>query len=492
MNKLFKRCLNLALVITMALAFNLVVFAQGTTSISVSKNSAAVGDTITVSVSGTESGTITVKYTASMLSLSSCTVSGYTSEGNAVSFSGKEGDIVFTAASEGTASIIVSSSANSGSSTTLTIGGSSSAASTEETTTVEEPAETTETSEATEEPAETTETTEATAVDTASAAGAVGTLNSDGGFDINGVSYVVSERYSSSEVPSGFSKATITIGSSTYSEPTNGSITLLYLKPADNTSGSGVFYLYDEASGTVSQFLMVGSSDDYVIVSASDSAPGTGFTATSVEVTGGTASAYTIDGTEYFYLYGTNKDGVSGWFVYDKTYGTISRFDSSVLSLVSTDTTETEATDDTAASNDNSLYVEKLNLYRKIIMGLIVLCVILLFIIINKAIRGHGEDDDFDGDVFAKAPVKSSKKLPRSIVFGSRGRRDDDIFGDDDDSDDDYEEDDEEDFEEYDDDEYDEDDDLDDEEDYSKSRYESESYEARRASSLNMMDLNDL
>ena len=35
-------------------------------------------------------------------------------------------------------------------------------------------------------------------------------------------------------------------------------------------------------------------------------------------------------------------------------------------------------------------------------------------------------------------------------------------------------------------------DDEDDDRDFSKSRFESESYEARRASSLNMMDLNDL
>ena len=113
MNKLFKRTLNIFVLAVMIFAFNIVAYAQGTTSISVSKSSAAVGDSITVSVTSTESGTITVKYTASMLSVSSCNVSGYTSEGNSVSFSGISGDIVFKATAEGTASIIVSSSANS-------------------------------------------------------------------------------------------------------------------------------------------------------------------------------------------------------------------------------------------------------------------------------------------------------------------------------------------------------------------------------------------
>lgn len=481
MNKLHKSVVNFALVAVMLFAFNIVAMAQGTTTINVSKNSAAVGDSITVSISATESGTITVKYTASMLTLSSCSVSGYTSEGNAVSFSGKAGDIVFSAASEGTASIIVSSTANSGSSTTLTIGGSS--ASTETTTSTSTTEETAATEESEEETTDSEETTTEDTAETTSATANVGTLNSDGGFDINGVSYVVSERFSDSEMPSGFSKTTVTIGSSTYSEPSNGSITLLYLKPADNTSGSGVFYLYNAEAGTVAPFLMLGSSDKYVIISDAGSAPSTAFTATTIEVNGGSATAYTVDGSEFFYVYGVNQDGAAGWFVYDSTYGTVSRMDESVLSASSTE--ETEEVDTSANTSDNSLYIEKLNLYRKIIMGLIILCVILLFIIINKAIRNHGDDDDFDGDVFAKAPAKSSKRLPRSIVFGGRERDDED--GEED------EEDDEEDYIDEDDIEDDEDDEeYYDDEDYSKSNYESESYEARRASSLNMMDLNDL
>lgn len=481
MNKFYKRILNVTLTFALVLAFNMVAFAQGTTSISVSKSSAAVGDSITVSVSGTESGSITVKYTASMLTFSSCNVSGYKSEGNSVTFSGKEGDIVFTTTSEGTASIIVSSTANSGSSTTLTVGGASTAQS------EPEPApapteEATETNEVTEETS--AETTEA-AADTQTAAPAdgtsVGTLNSNGGFDINGVAYVVSERYSESEMPAGFSKTTIKIGSSTYSEPTNGTLTLLYLKPADNTAGSGVFYLYNAEAGTVAPFLMLGDSKNYVILATPDAPLSASFATASLEVTGGTTTAYTIDGSEFFYVYGANKDGVVGWFMYDKTCNTVSRVDTSALSAASSESAvEEPATVDT---NDSSKYIEKLNLYRKIIMGLIVLCVILLFFIINKAIKGHGDDDDdFDGDVFADTPKRTARKLPRSIVFKNEDEDEDD--------EEDFEEETDEDY--YEDDEYYDEDDYDDEDDASKARYESESYEARRASSLNMMDLNDL
>ena len=419
-----------------------------------------------------------------MLTFSSCSVSGYSAEGNSVTFSGKEGDIVFSATAPGTASIIVSSTANSGSSTTLTIGGTAAGAANDtaaETNTETDTQEAASADTATETEIETTETTEDTtaATTTSTQAGVAGTLNSDGGFDINGTAYVVSERYSDSEMPSGFSKTTIKIGSSTYSEPTNGTITLLYLKPADNTAGSGVFYLYDEVAGTVSEFLMLGSKDNYVIISTPASAPSAAFTATSIDVTGGTAIAYTVEGSEFFYLYGTNTDGVTGWYVYDKTYDTISRMDESALTATGSVDTDDGEDDSSVTNTDNSIYIEKLNLYRKIIMGLIILCVVLLFVLINKAIKGHGDDDDdFDGDVFAKAPVKSARRLPRSIVFNSR---------DNDEDEDEYE--DEEEY--YEDDEY-YDDDLEDDADVSRARYESESYEARRASSLNMMDLNDL
>lgn len=483
MSKWFKRFFNATLIITLVFAFNIIAFAQGTTKISVSKSSAAVGDTITVSVSGTEKGTITVKYTSSMLNLSSCSVSGYTTEGNSVSFSGTSGDLVFKAASEGTASIIVSSSANSGSSTTLAIGASASAT-TETNAEVAPSAQTEEQTEAESTETDTTETDESTVNETpASTAGnsqSVGTLNSDGGFDIDGVAYVVSERYADSEIPSGFSKTTITIGSSTYSELSNGTITLLYLKPADNTAGSGVFYLYNAEAGTVSPFLMLGSAKNYVIISNPDSTLSSAFSETSLDVTGGTATAYTIDGSEFFYVYGVNQDGASGWYLYDKTYKTVSRVDEAAFSTSSSDVAASdEAVNNSSDSSD--LYIEKLNLYRKIIMGLIILCVVLLFIIINKAIKGHGEDDDdFDGDVFASAPKKSGKRMPRSIVFGNRDSdEDEEDFEDEDD----YEED-----EEY----YDEDDEYEHEPETSRVRYESESYDARRASSLNMMDLNDL
>lgn len=478
MNKLMRRTFTVLAIVMLVFAMNIVAFAQGTTMIAVSKNSPAVGDKVTVSVTASESGTITVKYTSAMLTFVSCTGSGYTTSGNSVSFSGKTGDVVFTAAASGTASIIVSSTSCSGSSTTLSIGGGA-----VEPAPQEQPAAQETTEAPAEEPvAEETPVEEpaaaAPAETAAPAGGAVGTLNASGGFDINGAAYVVSERYSDSEVPAGFSKTTVQIGSSTYSEPTNGSITLLYLKPADNIGGSGVFYLYNAEAGTVSEFLMLGSAKNYVIISPTEAGPSADFSPFTLDVTGGSTTAYTIGDSGFYYVYGTNAAGNTGWFVFDSANDTVSRMDESLLSVVGTSGYD-EGEDTSAAVNDNvDIYVNKLDTYRKVIMGLIVLCVILVFVLINTFVKSRDRDDDFDGDVFAEAPDKNknTRRSPRSIVFNRRSREEEE---------DEYEE------EEY----VDEDEEYDEEYEDSRSTTYIESasdYDSRRNSSLNMMDLNDL
>ncbi|SDB32819.1 hypothetical protein SAMN02910298_01577 [Pseudobutyrivibrio sp. YE44] len=492
MNKAFKRTLNIIAIALCVCTMNIVALAQGTTMIAVSKESPAVGDKVTVSVTASESGTITVKYTASMLNLVSCTGKDYTASGNFITFTGKSGDVVFNAASAGTASVIISSTTCSGSSTNITIGGGSSDST--ETTVEEKPAEEAPAETAAEEPVEQpveeapAETPEVAA---APSTGAVGTLNANGGFDINGVSYVVSERYADSEVPSGFEKKTITIGSSTYSEPVNGNVTLLYLKPADNVAGSGVFYSYNADEGTVSQFLMLNASNDLIMLSDAGEPLSSAFQNIALDVTGGSASVYTLDGGEFYYLYGTNKAGTTGWFVYDSANNTVSRVDESLVNAIGTGSSASDSEDSgVTSSNDNSdLYINKLNTYRKVIMGLIVLCVLLVFVIINSLVKSRDRDDDFDGDVFATAPKKSVRKLPRPIAFGNPLKRKAE-------NDDDYEEE-EEDYDEAEE-EYYEDGDYDEyeeevEEEPSISPAETVSnYDARRSSSLNMMDLNDL
>mgnify|MGYP003312141680 CR=1 FL=1 len=122
MKKFANRLLCFTTVFVMCFMFKTAVLAQGTTSISVSKSSVGVGDTTVVSVTASSSGTVTVKYTASLLNFIDCTASGFSYQGNTVTFSGTEGDIKFKAIAEGKACIIVSSSSCTGSSTTISVG----------------------------------------------------------------------------------------------------------------------------------------------------------------------------------------------------------------------------------------------------------------------------------------------------------------------------------------------------------------------------------
>ena len=490
MNKMLKRTLNIITIAILVLAMNMVAFAQGTTTIAVSKSTPAVGDKLTISVTATESGTITVKYTSSMLTYESCNASGCSASGNTVSFNGKNGDIVFTAASAGTASIIVSSTTCSGSSTTVAVGGSAPAAQPAPQPQPQQEAAPAEPEPVQAEEPQAQEETEAPAEAAPVPAGAVGSVNGSGGFDINGASYVVSEKFKDTDLPAGFKRTTVKIGNSTYSEPSNGTVTLLYLKPADNVAGDGVFYAYNAEAGTVSEFLMIAAANDCIVLSQADSAPSSIFTPATLDVTGGTANVFTAGGSDFYYVYGTNQAGSTGWFVFDSAANTVSRLDESILSAVATSAAPADSGDGAGATKDSSeLYIKKLDKYRKILMGLIVLCVLLVFVIISGMLKHH-DKDDFDGDVFAHTPSKPSRKKgsSRSIVFTQLVKKGDE-----------YQEEDE---EEYDEEEYDEEydeDDYEEEEEYDEEPAPSPAgiktvsgFEKRRSSSINMMDLNDL
>jgi len=180
MNRFIKKSVCFLATLMLVFSFSNIANAQGTTSISVTKNSLAVGDSTTVSVSASSSGTVKIKYTASLMNFIDCTASGYSYEGNTITFSGTSGDIKFKAVAEGTASIIVSSSNCTGSSTTIAIGNkSASETSQDDTTEQEEVAD--DSSEATDE----ADNADDSNVATSSSGTGAGTLNADGGFDID-------------------------------------------------------------------------------------------------------------------------------------------------------------------------------------------------------------------------------------------------------------------------------------------------------------------
>ena len=135
MKKLCQSVLAFLMVCVLITSYSFVSNAAGTTTMYLSTNSPKVGDTLKLTVTGSASSTITVKYNATILNFASCDVSGYTQSGNSVTFKGKTGNINFNVAQSGSANIIVSSDSLTGCSTQVQVTGE--AVTTTETQTVE-------------------------------------------------------------------------------------------------------------------------------------------------------------------------------------------------------------------------------------------------------------------------------------------------------------------------------------------------------------------
>ena len=330
-------------------------FAEGTTTIHMSADSLSVGDTLAVTVTASESGSISLRYNADVLQFAGSSVS-YTTDGNTITFEGASATLQFTAASQGTSSLIVSSPTITGSSASVQVAGGA---------------------------ADTQQTQDAQDTTTQAA---------DGQFTIDGIAYVVSERYPESAIPAGFNRTRVTIDGYAYRELSNGSITLLYLKRADDTAGDGVFYQYDEATNTVTPFAMLGTADQYVVLATPDSLLRDSFTETTLTVGDQTLSVYKEgDDGDFYFVYGTNQDGVTGWFQYDNTDGSIQRVNEQLLSQ---DTT-TEEPVTTAAGSDE--YFGKWQKQRYLVAGLLFVIVVLAVVIINLLLsrRRRAEEEDW-------------------------------------------------------------------------------------------------
>ena len=116
-----KRKLLALLLALLLIAAPVTVYADGTTSIATSGNSAKVGDKVTVTVSGSDSSKLSLRYNNNVLKFQSCSASGYSTEGNVITFSGKSAQITFEATDGGSGDLVVSSDTLSGSSTSVQV-----------------------------------------------------------------------------------------------------------------------------------------------------------------------------------------------------------------------------------------------------------------------------------------------------------------------------------------------------------------------------------
>ena len=301
-----------------------ILHAEGTTSIALSGNSVEVGKKVTVTITGSDTSKLSLRYNNNALKFVGCSASGFSTDGNTISFSGKSATVTFEAQDSGAGDLVVSSDVLSGSSASVQV--TKPAAAAEEKPAETKPAET--------KPAEEEKPRENDSADGASKSSKSSKASSrDGDFTINGKSYVLSERYKDSEIPSGYTRKTMKIHGGTYRELTNGKITLVYLKPADKIEGSGEFYVFDPDKDSVSDYKVLGKSDYYLTVSKADKVPEV-LEGTKVKIQNKVYNLFKVKGQEndFYYVYGTDQAGNKGWHCYDSVLGTIQRANMDLLS----------------------------------------------------------------------------------------------------------------------------------------------------------------
>lgn len=365
-----KRCM--AYVAAIVLCLSAVLPAQaaqvgGTTTIAVSSSSMEVGDRLTVTVKPSADGTIRLRYNGSVLRLTNCDASGYTTAGSEVTYTGGEATLTFEAVGSGSSGLIVSSDTLTGSSTTVQVA---------------DPAATTTT--------EPQEGSQSQAGETTAQTGGA-SAQAEGQFTIDGVAYVASERYSASEVPAGFNTVQLEIQGSTYRELSNGQITLVYLKPASNTSGSGTFYIYNEEDQSVSPMILIGTMEDYVIALEPAEVPAN-LSAATLVIGDRQITAYAVSGNtdNFYYLYGIDENGTEQWYQYDADDGSMQRANTA---LFAADEGQTNA-DAASASGGDSDQISRL---RIVIAVLIFVAVVLLIAVVNLVLgRRRVRKDVYD------------------------------------------------------------------------------------------------
>ncbi len=333
------------------------VCAEGRTTIHLSGGSLQVGETLTVTVTATESADMSVSYDAGVLEFQDGG-SGLTADGGTVQCEGTSVSLTFRAIGEGTSPIIVESSSAAGSSTKVSVTGAASAG----------------------------EQTDTSAND----------AEIDGQFVIDGVGYVVSERYPAEQIPAGFERVTVTIDGYGYRELSNGAITLLYLKKASDVESDGTFYVYHEEQNSVSPFWMLGNAENYVLVEE----PETVLSQRLSAVDGWDFPVYaTGSGNGFFFVYGSDQTGAKGWYQYDEAYGTLQRVNDEFLQ--DTGDTQSEAAADAAPSEGNAASKDKIKSQRYLIAALLFLLAACVVVIINLLLarrRDAGEDEDWTED----------------------------------------------------------------------------------------------
>ena len=369
----------------------LTVSAAGVTKIMLS-GSPQAGSDFKVTVEGTESGDKIVINFASGLSLKK--VSGINVvNGNTVTIDGSSATLTFQAASAGNYDIIAGGSKNSKSSVKVSVAGQSSQTSQNSQ------------SSQTAQNAQSSQTAQNAQSSQTSQAQPQKTTASEQ-FNINGVGYTTSEKFQNSEIPAGFTVKRVAVGNYNYKMVSNGSITLIYLKPASDITSPGKFYLYDESAKLPSDLIMLGDLSKYVIV-VNDAEGTEGLGQSTLNVNSLSVPVFTSNGESY--VYGYDETGAASWFKvnsdgsYEKSDAPQAIENTDNVSASKADSVDTNTKKESPSSWKDKLssllkkargfFASLLDNRRNLLIFIDILAVVLLIVVIVMIRRATGRDD---------------------------------------------------------------------------------------------------
>jgi len=147
-----------------------------------------------------------------------------------------------------------------------------------------------------------------------------------------------------------------------------------------------IFYLYDDVTGGFYKYAPVTPGLNYSVIDADETVTiPDGYTATEVSVGGVAVNGWQSENNSEFYLlYLITSEGEKGLYSYDAVEKTVQRYDSSITVATTDESTDSYQTMYTEL---NTRYNQDMQSKTHIIYGMIVLAVILAFIIINLLFR---------------------------------------------------------------------------------------------------------
>ncbi len=235
---------------------------------------------------------------------------------------------------------------------------------------------------------------------------------------INGIPCQIREDFAPEEIPAYFSEQTILYHGTPHNGVSfnNGSVSLLWMMPVDESAGGGGFYVYDETRDMLYPFVRIGSEEKYVIalLAPVDAVIPEHYQQTGLQIgEGENITAYQTAasqegeiGSDFYLFYGVNSDGMENWYQFDCLEGTYQRLNPALAAVQGEDGEEEE---NIASDPLQEEYNELSDRYKEVrrsmggVIGILVFVIaVLLILLVNQLIhrfkKGGPDGDDPEDD----------------------------------------------------------------------------------------------